>query len=111
LRACYGIGTEMEIENEKIYVDSHDQSDWDLIERQYDEMVKYATALRLGTAEENRGCLRFKYNFSTNLSQWNRPAVYELSAVNGNSLRFKDSATAIEPTLAILVSPLNQPLS
>src|SRR3954452_5640145 len=25
--------------------------DWDLIARQYDEMVKYATALRLGTAE------------------------------------------------------------
>jgi len=25
--------------------------DWDLIRQQYDEMVKYATALRLGTAE------------------------------------------------------------
>ncbi len=25
--------------------------DWDLIEQQFDEMVKYATALRLGTAE------------------------------------------------------------
>ena len=25
--------------------------DWDLIRNQYDEMVKYATALRLGTAE------------------------------------------------------------
>ncbi|MCX4804630.1 transposase [Streptomyces sp. NBC_01214] len=24
---------------------------WDLIEQQYDQMVKYATALRLGTAE------------------------------------------------------------
>jgi TnpA family transposase len=25
--------------------------DWELIRQQYDEMVKYATALRLGTAE------------------------------------------------------------
>ena|GEM_PF-2368995 len=25
--------------------------DWELIARQYDQMVKYATALRLGTAE------------------------------------------------------------
>ena len=25
--------------------------DWELIRRHYDEMVKYATALRLGTAE------------------------------------------------------------
>jgi TnpA family transposase len=25
--------------------------DWELIRQQYDQMVKYATALRLGTAE------------------------------------------------------------
>lgn len=27
------------------------QIDWDLIRQQYDQMVKYATALRLGTAQ------------------------------------------------------------
>ena len=30
--------------------------DWDLIAQQYDEMVKYATALRLGTAEPEASC-------------------------------------------------------
>jgi TnpA family transposase len=33
--------------------------DWDLIRRQYDEMVKYATALRLGTAETEAILRRF----------------------------------------------------
>ncbi len=33
--------------------------DWDLSERQYDEMVKYATALRLGTAEAEAILKRF----------------------------------------------------
>ena len=36
--------------------------DWDLIERQYDEMVKYATALRLGTAEPRTILRRFTRN-------------------------------------------------
>ncbi len=33
--------------------------DWDLIRRQYDELVKYATALRLGTAEPEAILRRF----------------------------------------------------
>ena len=33
--------------------------DWDLIAQQYDEMVKYATALRLGTAEAEAILKRF----------------------------------------------------
>jgi TnpA family transposase len=33
--------------------------DWDLITRQYDQMVKYATALRLGTAEAEQVLRRF----------------------------------------------------
>lgn len=33
--------------------------DWDLIRRQYDEMVKYATALRLGTADTEAILRRF----------------------------------------------------
>jgi TnpA family transposase len=33
--------------------------DWELIERQYDQMVKYATALRLGTAEAEQVLRRF----------------------------------------------------
>jgi TnpA family transposase len=38
--------------------------DWDLIARQYDEMVKYATALRLGTAEAEALLKRFtRHNF------------------------------------------------
>ncbi len=32
---------------------------WELIERQYDQMVKYATALRLGTAEAEQVLRRF----------------------------------------------------
>ena len=36
--------------------------DWELIERQYDEMVKYATALRLGTAEPEDILRRFTRN-------------------------------------------------
>ncbi|MFE7541634.1 Tn3 family transposase [Streptomyces platensis] len=32
---------------------------WDLIEQQYDQMVKYATALRLGTAEAEQVLRRF----------------------------------------------------
>ncbi|MGH3843499.1 MAG: Tn3 family transposase [Pseudonocardiaceae bacterium] len=33
--------------------------DWDLIARQYDQMIKYATALRLGTAEAHQMLRRF----------------------------------------------------
>ncbi len=33
--------------------------DWELIRRQYDEMIKYATALRLGTAEAEAILRRF----------------------------------------------------
>jgi TnpA family transposase len=33
--------------------------DWDLISCQYDQMIKYATALRLGTAEANQMLRRF----------------------------------------------------
>ena len=33
--------------------------DWDLIAHQYDQMVKYATALRLGTAEAEQILRRF----------------------------------------------------
>jgi TnpA family transposase len=36
--------------------------DWDLIEQQFDEMVKYATALRLGTAEPEDILRRFTRN-------------------------------------------------
>ena len=36
--------------------------DWELIEQQYDEMVKYATALRLGTAEPEDILRRFTRN-------------------------------------------------
>jgi TnpA family transposase len=36
--------------------------DWELIRRQYDEMVKYATALRLGTAETEAILRRFTRN-------------------------------------------------
>jgi TnpA family transposase len=36
-----------------------DAIDWELIARQYDEMVKYATALRLGTAEAEAILKRF----------------------------------------------------
>lgn len=32
---------------------------WDLIRQQYDEMIKYATALRLGTAEAESFLRRF----------------------------------------------------
>jgi TnpA family transposase len=36
--------------------------DWDLVRRQYDQMVKYATALRLGTAETEAILRRFTRN-------------------------------------------------
>src|SRR5690606_23450822 len=36
--------------------------DWELIAQQYDEMVKYATALRLGTAETEAILKRFSRN-------------------------------------------------
>lgn len=36
--------------------------DWQLIEREYDEMVKYATALRLGTAQTEAILQRFTRN-------------------------------------------------
>ena len=35
---------------------------WDLIRQQYDEMIKYATALRLGTAETEVILRRFTRN-------------------------------------------------
>ena len=35
---------------------------WDLIRQQYDQMVKYATALRLGTAETEAILKRFSKN-------------------------------------------------
>ena len=35
---------------------------WDLIRQQYDQMVKYATALRLGTAETEAILRRFTRN-------------------------------------------------
>jgi TnpA family transposase len=38
------------------------QIDWELIRQQYDEMVKYATALRLGTAETEAILRRFTRN-------------------------------------------------
>ena len=34
-------------------------SDWELIQRQYDQMIKYTTALRLGTAETEAILRRF----------------------------------------------------
>ncbi len=36
--------------------------DWDLIKNQYDEMIKFATALRLGTAETEAILRRFTRN-------------------------------------------------
>jgi TnpA family transposase len=39
-----------------------DVIDWTLIEREYDEMVKYATALRLGTADTEAILQRFTRN-------------------------------------------------
>ncbi len=38
--------------------------DWELIRQQYDQMVKYATALRLGTAEADTILRRFNRSFS-----------------------------------------------
>ncbi|MGV9778827.1 Tn3 family transposase [Streptosporangium sp. NPDC003464] len=35
--------------------------DWDLIARHYDQMIKYATALRLGTAESHQMLRRFAH--------------------------------------------------
>jgi TnpA family transposase len=40
----------------------HEAIDWDLIEREYDEMVKYATALRLRTADTEAILQRFTRN-------------------------------------------------
>lgn len=37
--------------------------DWELIRQQYDQMVKYATALRLGTAEADTILRRFNRSF------------------------------------------------
>jgi TnpA family transposase len=39
-----------------------DVIDWALVEREYDEMIKYATALRLGTAETEAILQRFTRN-------------------------------------------------
>jgi TnpA family transposase len=49
--------------------------DWDLIRRQYDEMIKYATALRLGTAEAEAILQRFMRN---NLAHPTYQALIEL---------------------------------
>ncbi len=49
--------------------------DWDLISRQYDEMVKYATALRLGTADAEALLKRFT---RTNLQHPTYKALSEL---------------------------------
>lgn len=51
---------------------------WDLIERQYDEMVKYATALRLGTAETEAILRRFTRD---NLKHPTYQAMLELGKV------------------------------
>jgi TnpA family transposase len=40
-------------------VDKNRPIDWELIERNYDQMVKYAAALRLGTAEAEQVLRRF----------------------------------------------------
>src|SRR5699024_4063953 len=37
-------------------------TNWDLIRKQYDQMIKYATALRLGTAETEAILKRFTRN-------------------------------------------------
>ncbi len=52
--------------------------DWELIARQYDEMVKYATALRLGTAEAEAILRRFTRN---NLQHPTYKALSELGRV------------------------------
>jgi TnpA family transposase len=52
--------------------------DWDLIARQYDEMVKYATALRLGTAEAEAILRRFTRD---NLKHPTYQALLELGKV------------------------------
>jgi TnpA family transposase len=44
--------------------------DWDLIRNQYDEMVKYATALRLGTAETEAILQRFTRNNLQHPTYW-----------------------------------------
>jgi TnpA family transposase len=49
--------------------------DWDLIRRHYDEMIKYATALRLGTAEVDTILKRFMRN---NLAHPTYQALVEL---------------------------------
>ena len=51
---------------------------WDLIARQYDEMVKYATALRLGTAETEAILRRFTRD---NLKHPTYQALLELGKV------------------------------
>ena len=43
---------------------------WELIRNQYDEMVKYATALRLGTTDTEAILQRFRRFFSVNT--WNQ---------------------------------------
>ncbi len=53
--------------------------DWDLITRHYDEMVKYATALRLGTADAEAILKRFTRN---NL----QPPLYKALAELGRAL-------------------------
>ena len=54
------------------------EGDWEEIERQYDEMVKYATALRLGTAETESILKRFTKD---NLKHPTYQALLELGKV------------------------------
>ena len=59
--------------------------DWELIRQQYDQMVKYATALRLGTAETEAILRRFTRN---NVQHPTYKALSELGrAVKRSSLR------------------------
>ena len=57
--------------------------DWELIRRQYDEMVKYATALRLGTAETEAILRRFTRG---NLKHPTYQALAELGKVKKTDL-------------------------
>ena len=57
--------------------------DWELIRRQYDEMVKYATALRLGTAEAEAILRRFTRE---NVQHPTYKALAELGKARENDL-------------------------
>jgi TnpA family transposase len=61
--------------------------DWDLIKNQYDEMIKFATALRLGTAETEAILRRFTRN---NLQH---PTYQALSELGARSRSFSSAST------------------